>query len=197
MLRPGLTLYFLRHGETDWNVAQRYQGQTDIPLNANGRGQAARNGRMLAERLGPASRDLAYVSSPLVRAAETMEIARAALGLAAKDYATDDRLQEINFGYWEGQLWTELPRLDPVGFAARQADTWSWLPKGGESYAQGSQRVAAWLDGLDRDTLAVSHGVISRLVRGLVLGLATDSLHALAVPQDKVLVLRDGRQEWL
>jgi hypothetical protein len=49
MLKRGITLYFVRHGETDWNAVRRYQGQTDTPLNDKGRGQAARNGRT-AER---------------------------------------------------------------------------------------------------------------------------------------------------
>ena len=52
MLKDGVTLYFIRHGETDWNRAQRYQGWQDIPLNATGRSQASRNGRALAEMLG-------------------------------------------------------------------------------------------------------------------------------------------------
>ena len=52
MLKPGVTLYFIRHGETDWNRDRRYQGQMDIPLNATGREQAARNGRVLAATLG-------------------------------------------------------------------------------------------------------------------------------------------------
>ena len=82
MLAPGVTLYFIRHGETDWNAVQRYQGQTDIPLNDKGRAQAARNGRTLISRLGPAAATLDYVASPLSRASETMAIVRREMGLA-------------------------------------------------------------------------------------------------------------------
>ena len=197
MLKPGLTLYFIRHGETDWNVAQRYQGQTNIPLNDTGRGQAARNGRALGERLGDRGSAFACVSSPLERATETMELIRAGLGIPRTGYATDARLAEIHFGHWEGQLWGELPQIDPVGFAARKADTWGWVPDGGESYAMLADRVAPWLAALDRDTIAVSHGGVSRVVRGLVLGLDGRTVPGLEVPQDKVLMLRDGAQCWI
>ena len=197
VLKPGLTLFFIRHGETDWNVAQRYQGQTDVPLNDNGRGQAPRNGRVLAERLGAGASSFAYVSSPLERATETMELVRAGLGLEPAAFAKDARLSEIHFGQWEGQLWGDLPRTDPVGFAARKADTWSWVPGGGESYAMLADRVAPWLASLERDTLAVSHGGVSRVVRGLVLGLEGRAVPGLEVPQDKVLMLRDGAQNWI
>ena len=109
MLKPGVTLYFVRHGETDWNRAQRYQGQKDIPLNALGRSQAVGNGRTLVGTLGAAAAAIDYVASPLLRARETMELMRAELGLPALGYRTDDRLREIHYGYWEGELWHELP----------------------------------------------------------------------------------------
>src|SRR5262245_50811536 len=115
MLHPGVTLYFIRHGETDWNRAQRYQGRQDIPLNATGRAQAGRNGLVLAEMLGSGAASLDYVASPLLRARETMEIVRREMALAPDAYRTDDRLAEIHYGHWEGQLWPELPRTDPEG----------------------------------------------------------------------------------
>ena len=80
VLKPGITLYLIRHGETDWNKAQRYQGQRDIPLNDTGRAQAARNGAVLRRYL-PDIETYDFVSSPLSRAIETMELLRGAMGL--------------------------------------------------------------------------------------------------------------------
>jgi probable phosphoglycerate mutase len=197
MLRPGITLYFVRHGETDWNRARRYQGQRDIPLNATGRGQAARNGRLLAEALDGQAASLDYVASPLVRARETMEIMRAELALPRPGYRTDDRLREIHYGHWEGRVWQELPRIDPEGYAARQADPWNWQPAGGESYRMLSERVGGWLAETGRDAVVVAHGGVSKVLRGLVLRLSAADIAQLDVPQDKVLVVTAGTIRWL
>ena len=86
-LHAGPTLYFVRHGETDWNAEGRLQGQHDIPLNDVGRAQAARCGGILRELLardGRVPADFDYVAARWSRARETMEIVRAALGLAAR-----------------------------------------------------------------------------------------------------------------
>lgn len=197
MLAPSITLYFVRHGETDWNVAQRYQGQRDIPLNATGRAQAERNGRTLAEQLGNKAASLDYVASPLLRARETMEIMRRELQLPADGYRTDTRLSEIDYGHWEGQLWNELPNTDPEGFAGRKADIWGWQPKGGESYSMLSQRVARWLAEVERDAVVASHGGVSRVLRGLILQLQGAEISHLEVPQDKVLLVNAGAIRWL
>jgi probable phosphoglycerate mutase len=197
MLAAGVTLYFVRHGETDWNLAQRYQGQRDIPLNDTGRGQAARNGAVLRDLLGAAAHTIDYVASPLLRARETMEIIRRQLKLAPHDYPTDDRLREIDYGHWAGQLWNELPVTDAAGFAARKADPWNWRPLDGESYHMLSDRVALWLGEMRRDAVVVAHGGVSRVLRGLVLQLAGDQVPTLEVPQDKVLLLVDGSARWI
>jgi probable phosphoglycerate mutase len=197
MLPPGVTLYFVRHGETDWNVAQRYQGRRDIPLNLNGRTQAKRNGRVLAGLLGESAASLDYVASPLHRARETMEIMRSELALPPTDYRLDARLSEIDYGHWEGQLWNELPTTDPEGFAARKANIWEWQPRGGESYRMLSDRVAAWLAGIGRDTVVASHGGVSRTLRGLVLRLEPAAIFKLEVPQDKILLVDSNGIRWL
>lgn len=189
MLKPSVTLYFVRHGETDWNRAQRYQGQQDIPLNETGRAQASRNGEALKEILKEKAGELDYVASPLLRARETMEIVRVTMGLAREAYRQDERLAEIRYGHWEGQLWSELPTTDPDGFMARQKNFWGWQPDGGESYAMLSDRIATWLEGVEQTAVVVAHGGVMRVLRGLVEGFAPEAIQALPVPQDKILIL--------
>src|SRR5262245_23995278 len=99
MLATGITLYFVRHGDTDWNGAKLYQGKRDIPLKAKAREQARRNGGALNELLGRRATSIDYVASPLMRARETMEIMRDELALPREGYRTDDRLCEIHYGH--------------------------------------------------------------------------------------------------
>ena len=195
-MRPGLTLFFVRHGETDWNAAHRLQGQIDVPLNDTGRTQAARNGRVLKKLIGSLDA-VDFVASPLARARETMEIIRAELGLAPDDFRVEGRLKEINFGHWEGHYWSELPALDAAGYADREANPFHWRPSGGESYADLARRTLAWLRDVDRDTVVVSHGGVSRTLRGHILKLDPREVPFLKVPQDRVLRLRSEGIEWL
>jgi probable phosphoglycerate mutase len=164
-MTPQPTVYYLRHGETDWNVGGRLQGRRDIPLNARGRGQATHCGGILRDLLARDGREpatLDYVSSPLGRATETMELARTALGIPAQGYATDERLAEIAFGDWEGFTIRQLRERDPVHISQREHDKWHFLPPGGESYQMMSTRVAEWYEGLTRDTVAAAHGGTAR-----------------------------------
>ena len=197
MLRSGITIYFIRHGETDWNAVQRYQGQTDIPLNEKGRGQAARNGRVLGAHLGDRVRTIDCVASPLLRASETMQIARREMGLEPGQFKTDARLQEQSYGHWEGQIWGDLPKTDPEGYAAREKDKWNWQPKGGESYAMLSERIAGWLWDVQADCVVASHGAVSRALRGHVVEMDARELAELSVPQDQVMIVRQGSIGWI
>ena len=90
-------LIFLRHGETAYNAENRLQGQLDTPLNALGREQARSVGRTLRARIGAEIERLeaagAFVASPLLRARETMEIVREAMGLEPEGYKLDARLK--------------------------------------------------------------------------------------------------------
>ncbi|HWK14849.1 MAG TPA: histidine phosphatase family protein [Rhizobiaceae bacterium] len=185
------TLVFIRHGETDWNAEGRFQGQQDIPLNARGRGQARRNGRVLAENL-PQAAGYVFVASPLKRTRETMEILRGAMGLAPEEYRLDPILKEITFGDWEGFTGAELKANWPDRVVAREADKWGFTPPAGESYAMLSERIARWLDTVDRPTVVVSHGGVCRVLQGLLLGLGPERTPMLDIPQDRFMIW-DGK----
>lgn len=184
-------MIFIRHGETDWNRAARLQGQQDIPLNALGRRQAARNGRILPFLLGSA--EWRFIASPLGRATDTMAIALHAAGMTGGAYETDDRLKEISFGRWEGLTLAEVAERDADGGKRRQADKWRFVPPGGESYADLSERIGGWLDSQDRPAVVVAHGGVLRVLQHRIGGVAAAEAPLLAVPQDRITVFAQGR----
>ncbi|WP_440638207.1 histidine phosphatase family protein [Bradyrhizobium sp. PUT101] len=192
------TIYFLRHGETEWNALGRLQGTRDVPLNARGRAQAAQAASILADLFKREGRDraaLPYVSSPLGRARQTMELARAKLELPPSDYSLDDRLREIGYGTWEGLTLAESEASDPDVYARRLADKWTVAPAGGETYAAVQLRMLDWYESLLVDTVAVAHGGTCRALM-VALGIETPASAAeLFIEQGAVYVFRDGRLE--
>lgn len=193
---PNPTVYFVRHGQTGWNAAGRFQGSQDIPLNDLGRSQAVRAGELLVDILRNGSHDPAripFVSSPLGRARNTMELLRGALGVVPHDFSLDDRLREIHYGHWEGSTLAQMQQSHPDLFATRQRDKWGVPPPGGESYASVTLRVRDWYDSLLQDTVAVSHG---GTMRALMVALDIEMPVAAAdmpVEQGVVYVFANGR----
>jgi broad specificity phosphatase PhoE len=185
------TIYYIRHGETQWNAEGRLQGAQDIPLNDLGRKQAAHAGVILADlfaRDGCRESSLVFVASPLGRARSTMELVRGTLKLRPGDYAVDDRLREIGYGDWEGSTLAQMQASDPEVFARRQADKWTVPPPGGESYAAVQARVSDWYNDLTADTVAVAHGGTARALM-VALGIETPASAAdLTIEQGAVYV---------
>jgi broad specificity phosphatase PhoE len=162
------TVHLTRHGETDWNRALRWQGHTDIPLNALGLAQAA----ALAERLrAEGVRPLLVAASDLDRALRTARIAAEAVGGTVEQ---DRDLREIDVGRWSGQTRPEAEVLDP-GVLAR-IDAGEDLPRGGaERFAQLQARCGAAFDRLveravGETLLIVSHGGPVRALLAHALG---------------------------
>jgi probable phosphoglycerate mutase len=161
----GRGIYYVRHGVTVWNVAGRLQGRRDIPLNANGRVQASHCGDVLRDlfaRDGIDPNKLDYASSPLSRATETMTLLRTALGVESRNFRVDPSLAEISFGGWEGLTIAQLRSRDPQRLAAREHDKWAFVPPGGESYREVSERMAAWYRALEHDVVVCAHGGTAR-----------------------------------
>lgn len=188
-------IYFIRHGETEWNAAGRFQGWRDIPLNARGRAQAAHSGAVLRDLIAQRDDDpasLAYVASPLGRARQTMELMRGALGMPPASYLADERLREIGYGAWEGLTVAEMEAAHPEVFAARKADKWQVAAPGGETYAAIALRLKDWIASLTRDTVAVAHSGTARALM-VALGVApAASAGDLPVAQGAVYVFADG-----
>lgn len=166
-----LTIYVIRHGQTEDNVAGRWTGTNDSPLTDVGREHARTSGRLLKEIAGDLSQ-LDFVSSSLHRAATTMELLREAAGLPATGYRSDRRLMEMDCGDWSSLTPDEMRAVDAAHLANRDADEWNWAAPGGECPAAHAPRVLALLRSLDRDSVLVCHGLTSRIVRMHLLGLA-------------------------
>lgn len=194
-----MLIYMIRHGQTDWNAEIRLQGQKDIPLNETGRMQAAGNGVALSRILGGKAGSFDFVTSPLGRTRETMEILRAAMGLEPSGYRIDERLKEVSFGDWEGSTLEELEARVPGRVAEREASKWDFIPPGedAESYEILSWRIASWMKDVDRPTVCVSHGGVIRSVFKLLGAMTSEEAAMGAIPQDRILLIRDGSVAWM
>ena len=187
---------FLRHGQTDYNAAKRIQGALEVPINARGREQARRNGGILNEVIADKER-FDFVASPLLRARQTMEFVRGAMGLPADGYGADVRLRELSFGDWAGLTWPEIEERDPELYRRRQAEKWTFAAPGGDSYSDMYRRVGDWLASVTSNTVAVAHYGTLRCVRGALSKLTPAEILQLDAPQDKVLMIEGDTLNWL
>ena len=149
-----MKLYLTRHGQTDWNLQDKVQGKTDIPLNETGIRQA----HMLSEALADTPIDLA-LTSPLRRAYETCAIVCEAHGIP---YETCPELIEQNFGIFEG-----INRFDP-DYLAEKGRFFARFPEG-ESFLDVAGRIYPFLERCiagypDRNVLIVAHNGICRII---------------------------------
>jgi alpha-ribazole phosphatase len=154
-------MILVRHGETDWNAQRRFQGQTDVLLNAVGQRQA----RALGRRLAGVAPDALYASD-LRRAWDTAQAIAAAGGLAVQP---EPRLREIDFGAWEGLTYAQIVQRYPEAVAAWQADPSGVAPPQGEALGDLVARVRAALDALiqrhpEETALLVAHGGVLQVL---------------------------------
>lgn len=168
MPSPERHVLLVRHGETDWNAAGRWQGHTDVPLNSAGRGQAV----ALAARLR-AEGVRAIATSDLCRARGTAEIVGEALGLEVA--LVDANLRERAYGKWEGLTRRECEARFPEEWARHVSDPRS-PPPGGETADALLARVVPAIHGaaerLASPAVLVTHGGVMRAFLAAALGAA-------------------------
>ena len=191
-------IYLLRHGQTVWNAEGRYQGQLNSPLTLKGKEQAKANGEKLVKHLKGRD-EFVFYSSPLGRALSTAKIIADIIGFNKDKIVFDDRIQEINYGIFEGKTkhycQTELKEQ----FEAREANKWSYTLEGGESYETVTIRLREWLSTLDskKPIVIVAHEMINRTLRGIYLGLENEVMLKLRQPNDVLIVLDGGKEDVL
>lgn len=158
-----MTLYFVRHGETDWNVKKKIQGKTDIPLNANGVSQA----RALASWLKENSLKVKRVyTSPQLRAAETARIVSDALEI---ECIVQGGLREMDLGEWEGMDWNTVAELYQERYDYWNTHRRHTRTPQGESYDDVLGRTLKTLKYIleqeTQDVLVVTHSAVLMALR--------------------------------
>jgi uncharacterized phosphatase len=161
------TIYLARHGESDWNAANRFQGHSDRPLTDHGREQA----KALADLVAAESVEAIY-ASPLSRALETARIVAARTGLAV---VADEGLREVDTGSWSGLSRAEVQERYPQGFERWITGGAGW--EDGESYEEMAERVLAAVNRIAAAhpggrVLLVSHGGPIRAIQAAANGVA-------------------------
>ncbi len=155
-------LWLIRHGETEWSIAKRHTGRTDIPLTPEGERQASELKKTLAGR-----RFSLVLCSPLVRARETSRLA----GYGNEANVTDDLL-EWDYGIYEGKTTQEI---------RQEKSDWSiWttsIPQGEsiEQVSRRAQRVILQAQKADGDVVLFAHAHILRILTACWLGLSSDA----------------------
>ncbi|MEL6887269.1 MAG: histidine phosphatase family protein [Pseudomonadota bacterium] len=180
MIRLGL----LRHGHTAWNRAGRIQGRTDIPLDDDARAQL----RALRLPEGWAHADL--VSSPLCRAVET------GLLVAGRTPDPVPALIEMDWGAWEGAQGAVLSADATSEF--RHIEDWGWhyRPPSGESPDDVRSRLLPWVRGLHRDTVAICHIGIMRVLLAQATGWGFDGPAPFQIKRNRLFVIEMDGDIW-
>jgi broad specificity phosphatase PhoE len=164
---PTTRLFLVRHGATTLSAEDRFAGATDVDLSDEGRAQAERLGRRLADE-----RIVAAYCSPLRRTVETAMIVVGPHGLAPIHRAG---LREIDHGRWEGLTRQEVESRFPEEYAAWEADPFTFAPQGGECGLNVMSRALPVIRDIvlahaGHNVLVVSHKATLRLIISSLLG---------------------------
>jgi glucosyl-3-phosphoglycerate phosphatase len=191
----GKRLFIARHGETIFNLAGRIQGNdAHTPLTQRGFAQADEMGRALARYLDGFS-GLDLVASDTGRALQTLSVVCEHIEMDWHQVTPDPRLREIDMGEWEGVYYNDLNgqlQIDhDQGLFLTQAP-------GGENYRDIVSRLTTWIadQSFEQDMLLISHGMTSRVLRGLLTGQPPLALinapMANSLPQGSMVQIVDG-----
>lgn len=176
-------LYLVRHGQTDWNVEGRWQGQSDVPLNDTGRKQAA----AMATALAHAGLQAIYASD-LIRAVETAQALAETTGIKVQ---YDPRLREIHQGEWQGLLASDIQARYGDAFQRRRQNPLNVHPPGGETVRQVQRRV---ISAVEEILAKHPYGQVAIISHGF--SLAVIQVHYQKLSIDRVWEMVPANDEW-
>lgn len=189
--------FIARHGETVFNAARRIQGDAaHTPLTRAGFAQADEMGAALAAYLGPQP-TLTLWASPTGRALQTLAVVTEHLGLDWHQAHTDARLTELGTGSWGKRYYADL--AVEHGELVYPGTGLLKVAPDGETYPEMAARLAGWLADTqdeDGDRLIIMHGLSSKIMRGMMTGLAdhpaVDAPVAPSLPQGSLVMIEQG-----
>ncbi|MBX0327105.1 histidine phosphatase family protein [Oscillochloris sp. ZM17-4] len=189
------TIYLIRHGETDWNLAGRWQGHADVPLNDLGLRQA----RLLAQRLQSEQIQFnAIYSSDLARAYQTAWELGSAVRVPVQLYPP---LREIDIGAWSGLHYDQIREQFPI--EAKLLEEGQDIPRGGgETLSALRKRVVEAVEAIiahrDGETIAlVTHGGCIRMLLAHVESYHGDGFKRFPhIGNTSISIVRCGKSSW-
>ncbi len=187
------TVFFVRHGETEYNQEKRLQGWCDSPLSDRGKQQV----HQLAKTIAQLDIQHAFVS-PLGRAQQTVEIIQSYLDFTKENLP---ELREVSFGDFEGNTLPELDIKFPGMWEARMDDKWSYRPPGGEANKDALPRAHEVIKRIeafnsDRALLIVAHFAINRIILSLLAGIEPEETVRINVPHSIIYRAQQLNGEW-
>lgn len=181
-------IWFLRHGQTEWNASRRIQGQLESQLSERGRWHAAEQAKVMASVL----RDHAprCIASPLIRAFDTAQIA-----LAGYPFETDPKLKEIHAGAWQGLYYDDVLARWPdlVNDEMTALELFAHAPEG-EGLVAFRARIQSVLEDLSEPTVIVAHGLWGQVARAILCGLDETAMRRLDNLQGVVYLIENGQE---
>ena len=185
-------LLIIRHGETEWNFQGRMQGALNSDLTPHGHAQAREVNVLLADAgLTP---DHRAWCSPQGRARQTAELALAG---HFDTWQTDARLSEVSVGQYEGLLFEDALAEHHQTRPQDGPFDWHFHAPGGDNWHDFQGRIAAWLSELQAPAVVVTHGITSRVMRAIALGLGRQGVQDLPGGQGIIHRIRDGKADIL
>lgn len=186
-------IYLLRHGETEFNIAKRFQGRLDSALTPLGIAQAGDMGRRLRGLIDQS--DVTLFASPRARAIATAQHVAKEAGISTTPLI-EDGFAEISMGSWDGRTGAEIDAETDGQWSRMDRDNWFFETPDGERYDAFEARLATALTRAKahpaRDCVIVSHGVSIRVLRRIHCGLDREAALTMPVPHGVIYRLDEG-----